>query len=277
MDNSIKEDIELTFEVLRGDVFTDSNRLYYATNESLSDILDRFDINNKKVLTVLGSGDQAFHFYLKGAQYVDLFDINKLTLYYYYLRRWTIIYLKKSYPPFEFDSSYLKFILPIVTPKDADEEQAIEYWKEVANLLDSRRVTSYDLFHYTGLDYDEKVYDNTNLVNLLNRDQICFSNVDIAQKLRVYRKYDIIYLSNISDYVNTTGSFDNYRKNLKKLLKKDGVIICSDVCLWVDHDEVEELEKDFNFNDISITTEIDCEKQIGHYYTRKRLKERFTR
>ena len=277
MDNSIKDDIELTKDVLRGsDWTTDHNRIYFSTNERISDILDNFDIQDKKVLTVLGSGDQAFHFYLRGAKYVDLFDNNKLTIYYYYLRRWTIIHLKKSYPPANINSDFLRNLLSKVLPTTDGEKIAFNYWKEVANIFDTSRLNPYNLFNYTRVNFDETIYDNTNLADLLNKDVVCFSNIDIAQRLRTNKKYDIIYTSNISDCVDMTGSFENYRKNLNSLLKKDGVIICSDVC-WGAHDEVEELEQDFNFHDITITNGVDCEKQIGHYYTKKRLKERFTR
>ena len=48
--------------------------------------------------TVLASGDQAFYFYDNGAKKVDLFDINKLSIYYYYLRVWIIKYLGRFYP-----------------------------------------------------------------------------------------------------------------------------------------------------------------------------------
>ena len=277
MDNSVMDDIDLTKEVLRGSLFSDHNMLYFSTNEYLSKILDNFDIKNKKVLTVLGSGDQAFHFYLKGAKLVDLFDNNELAIHYYYLRRWTIIHYKKSYPPFNFDGDFLRNLLPKVTPKSVSEQNAIDYWNEFTNILDTKKISSEDLFHYVSVKYDDTIYDNTNLKDLLINDPVCFSNIDIAQKIKSRKKYDIIYTSNISDYVNITGSFDTFRDNLKKLLRKDGIIICSDISWGIDSDEIESLEKDFNFHSIKTNIAFDYETQVGHYYTRKRLKDRFRR
>lgn len=47
---------------------------------------------------MLGSGDQAFHFLNRDAKSVDVFDINRLSIYYYYLRIWLIKYMNEFYP-----------------------------------------------------------------------------------------------------------------------------------------------------------------------------------
>ena len=59
---------------------------------------DAVNVEGRDVLTVLGSGDQALYMYDRGAKSVYLFDKNNLTLYYYYLRVWTIEYLNEFYP-----------------------------------------------------------------------------------------------------------------------------------------------------------------------------------
>ena len=145
MEKRVDTDIVLTKKILNDE--ESENTLYFETNEYIKEILDNFDIKNKKVLTVLGSGDQAFHFYSKKALKVDLFDINRLTIYYYYLRRWVIKYLKKSYPDYNFDSKFLRNLLKKVSLKDCYEKSAYDYWTLFANLLDELHIESKYFFY----------------------------------------------------------------------------------------------------------------------------------
>ena len=55
-------------------------RGYFSTNESLK-YIKSFDIKDKDVLTVCGSGDQAFISLINGAKKVDAFDNNPLQYY----------------------------------------------------------------------------------------------------------------------------------------------------------------------------------------------------
>ena len=227
MVDNISSDIELTREVLTNSCDSKRNYVYFETNEHITDILDNFDIKNKSVLTVIGSGDQAFHFYDRGAKTVDLFDINPLAIHYYYLRKWTIIYLGKSYPEYNFDGTFLKNLLSKVVPKNDLELKSYNYWTEFVHLLSELRVESKQMFKFSIMARNEKAFDITKLKNILKNDSFDYYNVDLARSVKIPGKYDIIYTSNISDYVFMTGTFNYYRLNLKKLLKKSGVIISS--------------------------------------------------
>ena len=66
--------------------FNDYSKVYYSSNEDFKNMFSSVDMNDKSVLTVLASGDQAIHFYNKGAKRVDVFDVNKITKYYYGIR-----------------------------------------------------------------------------------------------------------------------------------------------------------------------------------------------
>ena len=86
----INYDVKQAINIMRGfhskiDDFHD--RLYFNSNEDLDALLSKFDFRDKDILTVLASSDQLFYFYDKGARIVDTFDINKLTFYYYFLRK----------------------------------------------------------------------------------------------------------------------------------------------------------------------------------------------
>lgn len=63
------------------------DRLYPFTNENIKGIFNKIDLHNKKCLVVLGSGDQALDMCLKGSNNITSFDINRLTKYYYDLKK----------------------------------------------------------------------------------------------------------------------------------------------------------------------------------------------
>ena len=102
-------------------------RIFFKSNEYVSDILSNFDLKNKKVLTVLGSGDQAFHFLNRGAKSVDVFDINRLSIYYYYLRIWLIKYMNEFYPN-DFNYEYWIKLRNMIVTNNIDETNVINFW-----------------------------------------------------------------------------------------------------------------------------------------------------
>ena len=104
--DSLHRDISGTLRVISGYDEDEYSHLFFQSNDRLTDLFPKLDVYGKNVLTVLGSGDQALYFYKMGANCVDLFDINKLTFFYYYLRIWIIKYLNKSYPDYFPDESY---------------------------------------------------------------------------------------------------------------------------------------------------------------------------
>lgn len=86
--------------------------IYTRTNENLNLLLKDIEVKNKKVLTVLASSDQLFYFLLKNAKEVETFDINVLTKYFFYLRKWNLLYLKEYfYPKGPLNSNYILKLL----------------------------------------------------------------------------------------------------------------------------------------------------------------------
>lgn len=55
------------------------SKIYMHTTENIKDFIRCFDLKDKDVFTVAGSGDQALNAYSYGAKSVDIFDINPLT------------------------------------------------------------------------------------------------------------------------------------------------------------------------------------------------------
>ena len=58
-------DVLNTIDTLNGNGKMNYNLLFSASNELLKPIFSNFDFMGKDVLSVLGSGDQAFHFFKK--------------------------------------------------------------------------------------------------------------------------------------------------------------------------------------------------------------------
>ena len=77
--------------------------LYFSTNEPINELFSSVGIEDKEVLTVLASSDQYFYSCFYNAKSIDTFDKNRLTIYYYYLRIWTMEHLNSFYPKDYFD------------------------------------------------------------------------------------------------------------------------------------------------------------------------------
>ena len=71
----VEEDIDKAREI-----HSRLNTGYFCTNESL-DYISNFDIKDKNVLSVCGSGDHAFMSLINGANLVDTFDYNPFQHY----------------------------------------------------------------------------------------------------------------------------------------------------------------------------------------------------
>ena len=62
-----------------GDMF---EMIYPFTNENIKDMFSCFNFKDKECLSILGSSDQVFDMYLRGAKSVTAFDINPLNTIY---------------------------------------------------------------------------------------------------------------------------------------------------------------------------------------------------
>jgi len=241
-------------------------RVYSKSNENVKGILDNFDIEGKEVLTVLGSGDQALNFLNRKAKSVDTFDVNKLTLYYYYLRIWSIRYFDCFYPEIP-----LCDVLKKVVPKREDEKNAYNFWINYYNIYGNEINFLQNDSTPSGAIIDSL----KNLNKRLKKETVTFYNIDIAsENIKLNKKYDIIYTSNIARWLLGTLNLvpiSNYRENLNRLLKDDGKIICSNILRIIneDHIEVEQMSKRFNFHQLGRTEERGWAKVPGYYYTKK--------
>lgn len=269
-------DIEKTKDVffLFDNGYHQYDKVYASSNDSYQNIISDFDIKDKRVLSVLGSGDQALHLYRSGAKVVDVFDINKLTIYYYFLRIWTVKYLEMAYPPYLFDNKYLAGLLGWVSPTSSLEKSAYDYWNMYVKTYDSD--CNYKLFTHFMIPQERYSQDVSDLKDKIN-DDFSFYNIDITKSVEIDQKYDVIYTSNIAEFIHDMESFKIYRDNLDKLLEKDGVILSSRLMRAItSKNERKIMGKCFKYKCLPAkVNEFGFEVDPGYCYTKRRFKRLF--
>ena len=220
-------------------LFTKYDRIYPFTTESIKYYMD--DLTDKDVLAVAASGDHAIESFYHGANSVDTFDINLLTNYYQELK---IEAMKRlSYEEF--------FKLFTDEGYGINDDEALKIYEKVRPYLNDK--TQY-LFDYILNKY---IFDNDLLnINLffatspkdqydirlnyfdidsyyehqksLQGKDVNFINTDIINlDKRLNKKYDVMFLSNISSYITDINVMINILKRLKKHLTENGTIYFS--------------------------------------------------
>ncbi len=257
----VNEDIELAKEIINlrhiSNRYEENfNCIYPFTNEKIKIYFDQFDFKGKDVLSVLASSDQVFDMFLRGAKSIDTFD--PLTKYYFNLKKAAILALDyNSFIQF-FDNYYIERI--IMDEKAYSKSTFIEiskYLKGDCYIFWNTLFDNYSpcklhkLFYKCHTDFqrehelikseyilyfDKKYY--TKLQNNISTFDINFINYDLRDISDILnKKYDIMYLSNILDRLNTflpsneyknekrTQYFICFLKKLGQYLKKDGTIL----------------------------------------------------
>lgn len=221
---NINSDLLHTHLVMNGRRFPNYNRVYYHSNENLKELFSFIDVKDKDVLSVLASGDQVFHFYANGAKKVETFDVNRLTFYYYYIRLWTLKYIGEYYPEHKFSINFLRNLLGKVKIRSEEEKEAFDYWCKYIDLFNDK--LSGKLF-YRGILEDINRIDDLSIIRDKINNEFVFHEMNLGDKnLPVKKKYDMLYVSNISDYIpHNISSFELYRNNLNNLIRDDGAIV----------------------------------------------------
>ena len=223
----VENDIEYTIKLENGESIENYDRLYFSSNENLNFLFKQFNIKDKDVLCVLASSDQLFYSYLNGAKNVDSFDINKLTFYYYYLRKWCIEYIDSYYPDEKVSNEFIYNLLKNVKVKSYDEEEAYNYWDTYIKTVYG--CMTKNLFYMSSYIDLNRVRDVSSLKEIIKNRELSFKNIDISSDdLDIDKKYDVIITSNLSEYFyDNVLKINRYKNNLNNLLKDDGIIISS--------------------------------------------------
>lgn len=205
-------------------------KLYSFTTENISGYYIFLDFKNKDILTVCASGDHAINALLKGANIVDTFDINKLSNYFSELKYAGI--KKLNYKEFiEFftisDNSFDYNIFSKM--KDNLSNNSYMFFEGLYRHFDynGKNLRKSEIFNnlYDISDYKIKYNDYLKKDNYLQAKKkivsIKFScNSFINLNKNTDKKYDLILLSNISDYIKDLFK-DNYLEKYKMFIENE--------------------------------------------------------
>lgn len=194
-------------------IFREYSKAYFSTTEFISSYLDKEEYNKDRALTVLSSGDHVFNLASKGIKEIDAFDINRLQYYVYYLK--LAMLRKLSYQEFIkickiFNYSFFRddIIEMINSLKKEMPEDVYEYFRKILELAEKEEGSIWNLFY--NVYHNQLEIANSYLAcennYLETRKKITDTKVNLyfedARKIPelVDASYDIIILSNISDY-----------------------------------------------------------------------------
>lgn len=194
--------------------------IYKETNEELNKIDDLL-LNKDKVLSVIGSGDQILNTLLTNPTRVDAFDISSFPKYFLKLKIAAIKSLtREEYIKFFFattettlDEYYDDLFFDKIS-KELDEETR-EFWDYLFQYNDWYDIYESTLFSSESATEEFAVKRNKyleedeyyKLKEILKTADINFIESNLLD-LKVEDTYDLIYLSNIIEYVKKSAYFD---------------------------------------------------------------------
>ena len=209
--------------------FSRFSTVFINSNENLSGLFDSFSVVDKNILTVVGSGDQYFWSRFKGAASVDTFDLNRLSIYYLYLRKWLIKYCDSFYLNIvgtEKISSILPDILSKVKCQSENEFDAFNFW--LLFIQNNSNLTFEDFFNLCKCSSSTEISDTSKLGSIISSDDISFFEQDLSGELTIPKKYDIVIISNILEHLTLNRKkIEACRDNLYSLLNDGGEAICT--------------------------------------------------
>ena len=271
----LQKNLKLAREILedRND-FYDSlgpDRLYLRSNEPLDFIFSQLDVSGQDVFSVLGSSDQVFSFYYEGANSVDAFDIHPLTVHYYYLRKWGLEYNGSSFVQ-TYSNRELYTLLQDVSPLNENENYSKTFWSnllcEYPNLMRSNLF--FPTFDAGMVPYEQ---DEVQLLSRFPKEPLSFFSQDFSKPFSIDKQYDIVFLSNIFDYVRGDKfKLKICRDNLERLLKRQGIAIVTRFIGISYQSELDIFSSSFDYvSGVPRYSEV-CHRVVDDYYVYKKKK-----
>jgi len=204
--------------------------VYPFTTENITGYINKFDLNNKSLLTLGSSSDQAINAIIKGCKDISVLDICPFTKFYFYLKKAALLSL--NYDEFLAFFCYRNFYPYLEDNNKVFNKDIFLDFKQLLRLLDYESYLFWDeLFScYDSLtirknmfEYDEDSKDVLKKINLyLNNKNMynkCKKNlkninpkfiIGDIKNIKLERNYDNIWLSNLGQYLKI--------KELKKVV-----------------------------------------------------------
>lgn len=222
--------------------FSMYSKVFFSATENIKGYLDNFDFNRNRALTVLSGGDHVFNLIHAGVEKIDAFDINRLTYFVYHLRKAMIKSLSlEEYINYNyfFTCAYTdELILIVKTLRKMMPEDVYEYYRQmlefcydndfpIAMLYYGPRIVFKKINSYLASEDDYR-----KLQAKISEVEVNLHFLDAKEVPKIVKgPYDIILLSNISDYFGTKvvpaglEEFETYVKSYERLLDRDGILI----------------------------------------------------
>ncbi len=241
----VKSDLEMAKKILldRIDVsyrsqFNAYSFIYKNTNEALTEYVDHFS-GKKKMASVIGSGDQIINAILAGVEDIEAFDISRLPKYFLLLKIAAIqaLTLEEYIDFFYVDDHYkksslkrdLKYHIAFEKICRYLDPLSLEFWSELIRKKNWHNVYNSMIFSDHVLSpncYEINRYlEKSNfgkIKSTINDSSINIQTGDILDIASTLPERDLVYLSNIFDYVG----LNRYIYMLKQLrLTENGEVL----------------------------------------------------
>lgn len=236
---------------LKNTYFHEESFIYMKSNERIQDYID-YLLFKKRILSVIGPGDQIINIAITSPKRIDCFDISAYPEYYLSLKLAGLMTLSKE----EFLSFFVESAKTTLDEYYDDlyfekmrkqlSEKHQKLWDALLNHTDWYEITNSSLFSSEVVSREEALKQNIYLqddVYYSMRDRIdgvefTFHTGDIFKTSGKFTDlYDLVYLSNISAYT----SKEEYKKLIEGFnLSEDGYV------LSYIFGNLEEYEKFFN-------------------------------
>lgn len=214
--------------------FHSESFIYKKTNEKLNEFIDLL-LNKDKVLSVIGSGDQILNTLLTKPSKIDAFDISVFPKFFLKLKITSIKSLSRDeYIKFFFSTTetfldeYYDDLYFDKIRKELDDESE-DFWTYLFQYNDWYDIYNSTLFSSESVFEEQAIIQNKYLDNneyyklrdILQNVQINYIESNLLD-LKINDTYDLIYLSNILEYVKKSAYFD---KIDELSVKNKGIII----------------------------------------------------
>lgn len=206
-------------------MFHNSSAVYKISNERIQDY-EKYLRKRKKVLSVIGSGDQILNCILNGTKNIDAFDISVFPKYFLELKMAAIKaltvdeYIDFFYEVTNRDEVYEDMYYRIAVYLEND---MCEFWDSLFNFFEWKEIYNSTMFSSEPNIASNAINQNkflqseeeyNRLREELDNVKITYYEGDILELSSYLRdSYDLVYLSNIVYYCNK----DKYREMLGNL------------------------------------------------------------
>ena len=207
--------------------FQDRSFIYTFTNENIKEYLKYFDLKDKDILTVVGSGDHVLNMLLS-LNSLDAFDINLYAYYFYVLKKYALVALElDEYLEFFLDKedSYSAKIFDKIKQNWQDELEIKEFFDVLfkypyikhTSFFVNNKWEDREKIRKQNEYLDEQNYYALKKTILEKKVHFIHSNFT---KIDLHQLYDFIFISNITDYLGNMFQKTPLRSYKKFLYQK---------------------------------------------------------